>query len=179
MNSKRFKFEHFTCNKQKPQSYEVQFLRYRVRQNFLSCWVIFCPLTLLTTQKIKIWKKLKKKTLEILSFYTCAPQMTIIWYMVPQTLSATDRIFCHFGLFFCPFTLLAAQKIKMSKKKKKNEKNTWRYHHFKHVCQNLWLDDAQFLRYGARQMDRQTNGRTEKMTQAMSCNWTHNIFHEL
>ena len=142
----------------------------------LSHFLSFDPLNNPKNQNLE---KIKKKTLEILSFYTCAPQMTIIWCMVPQTLSATDRIFCHFGLFFCPFTLLAAQKIKMSKKKKKNEKNTWRYHHFKHVCQNLWLDDAQFLRYGARQMDRQTNGRTEKMTQAMSCNWTHNIFHEL
>ena len=29
-----------------------------VRQNFLSVWVIFCPLTPLTTLKIKIWKKI-------------------------------------------------------------------------------------------------------------------------
>ena len=26
--------------------------------------------------------------------------MTVIWCMVPQIWSATDRIFCHFGLFF-------------------------------------------------------------------------------
>ena len=26
--------------------------------------------------------------------------MTIIWCMVPEIWSATDRIFCHFGLFF-------------------------------------------------------------------------------
>ena len=28
--------------------------------------------------------------------------MTIIWCMVPEISSVTDRIFCHFGLFF-PF----------------------------------------------------------------------------
>ena len=39
--------------------------------------------------------------------------------MVPEMWSATDRIFCHFGLFFCPFSPLTAQKIKM-------KKNTWR-----------------------------------------------------
>ena len=39
-------------------------------QNFLSFWTIFCPFTLLTTPKIKIFKK-TKKCLEILSFYKC------------------------------------------------------------------------------------------------------------
>ena len=77
------------------------FLRYQARQNFLSFWAIFCPFTPLTTQKIKILKKLKTP-LEILSFYTSVPQMKIKWYMVPEIWSVTDRIFCHFGPFF-PF----------------------------------------------------------------------------
>ena len=69
------------------------------RQNFLSFWTIFCPLTPLTTQKAKILEKTKKH-LEILPFYTCVPQMRIIWGMVPEIPSATDRIFCQFGPFF-------------------------------------------------------------------------------
>ena len=56
----------------------------------------FCPLT---TQKIKILKKWNR-CLEILSFYTCIPKMTIVWCMVPEIWSMTDRIFCHFGWFF-------------------------------------------------------------------------------
>ena len=44
-----------------------------------------------------------KKYLEILSFYTCVPQMTIIWRIVLEIWSATDRIFCHFWTIFCPF----------------------------------------------------------------------------
>ena len=34
------------------------------------------------------------------------------------------------------------------------KKTTRRYYHFTHVYQKLWLDDVQFLRYGARQTDR-------------------------
>ena len=41
-------------------------------QNFLSFSTIFCYITPLTTQKIKILKKSKKK-MEILSFYTSVP----------------------------------------------------------------------------------------------------------
>ena len=48
--------------------------------------------------------------------------MTIIWYMVPEIWSATDRIFLLSWTFFCPFTHLKAKKIKIYKKKKKNEK---------------------------------------------------------
>ena len=54
---------------QKPQSYEVQFLRYGVRQNFfviLGYFLPFYPL-LLTTQKTKILKKWKEH-LEMRSF---------------------------------------------------------------------------------------------------------------
>ena len=43
------------------------------RQNFLSFWTIFCPLTSsLWTQKTKILKKWKKH-MKILSFYKCVP----------------------------------------------------------------------------------------------------------
>ena len=44
---KKCRYHHFTHMYQKLQSYEVQFLRYGVRQNFfLSFWAIFCPFTL-------------------------------------------------------------------------------------------------------------------------------------
>ena len=49
--------------------------------------------------------------------------MTIIWCMVPEIQSATDRIFCHFG------------------------PNTWRYN-FLNVYQNGQSYDVWFLRYG-------------------------------
>ena len=77
----------------------------RVFCHFGSFWVIFCHLTPLTTQKIKIlnqWKKKKKKKKKHLqiSFYPSVPQVTVIWCMIPEIWSLTDRIFCHFGLLF-------------------------------------------------------------------------------
>ena len=65
------------------------------RQNFLSLWAIFCPFTPLTTQKIKILKK--NKLLEMSSFYTFVTKTMIIWCMLPEKWSATNKIFCHFG----------------------------------------------------------------------------------
>ena len=54
---------------------------------YFSFWTIFCPFTHLTGQKIKILKKLKKKHMEISSFYICIPKIMIrctvteIWCM--------------------------------------------------------------------------------------------------
>ena len=47
------------------------------------------------------------------------------------------------------------------KKKNKNEKNAWRYHHFTHVYQKLWLDDVQFLRNGAQQTVGETDRKSD------------------
>ena len=81
---------------------------------FLSFWVIFCPLTFLTTWKIKILKKWKKH-MKILSFYTCIPQMMIMmcgsWDM-----DHDRQNFLSLWTIFCPFTTLTTQKIKILKK---------------------------------------------------------------
>ena len=42
--------------------------------------------------------------------------------MVPEIWSTMDKIFCHFGSFFCLFTSLAICKIKILKKLKKKQK---------------------------------------------------------
>ena len=70
---------------------------------FLSFWTVSYPFTPLRNQKIKILNKWKKY-LMILSLYKCVPKMTVIWWMVPEIWSMTDRIFCHFGpfLYFYP-----------------------------------------------------------------------------
>ena len=77
----------FTYVHHKSRSYNVWFLIYKVERTkfFVILDHFVCPLTLLTTQKTKILKKIKKY-LEILSFYTCVPQMTIkmhgVWYII-------------------------------------------------------------------------------------------------
>ena len=60
------------------------------------------------------FRKNEKKHGEISSFYTCVPQMMLIWYMMPGTFLV---ILDHF--FFLLFW--------------KNEKNTWRYYSFMHL----------------------------------------------
>ena len=51
---------------------------------YFSFWAIFCPLTPLTAQKIKILKKWKKH-LEISSFYISVPKIMTRWCTVPKT----------------------------------------------------------------------------------------------
>ena len=108
--------------------------------NFLSFWAIFCSFTPQTTWKIKI----KKKCMEISSFYTCLPQMTIIWCMFPEIWSVADIIVYYFGLFFA---LLPLNSPKNPKKKKKMKKSLWRYHHFTQMYQKLWSYVILFLSY--------------------------------
>ena len=91
-NIKNWIYSPFTHVYHNWRSYDVLFLRFKARKSFLSFWAIFCPLTLLTTWKIKILKKILKKAPKIL-FYTCVPQMTIIWCMVLQIWSMTGRTF--------------------------------------------------------------------------------------
>ena len=99
---------------------------------YFQFWTIFCPFTSLTAQKIKISQKWKKY-LEISSFYTIVPKTLIICYTVPEIWHVTDVIVIfHFGLFFA----LLPQQPKPSKFLK-NEKTSWRYHHFTHVYQKL------------------------------------------
>ena len=125
--------------------------------NFLSFWTIFCFFTPLKSRKIKILKK-RNKLLEILSFYTSVPKIMIICYTVPEIWRVMDVIVIfHFELFFA----LLPRKSKFQKNEKKNP---LRYYHFTHVYQQLWLDEVQFLRYGAQRTDGQTDGWTEKKT---------------
>ena len=57
---------------------------------YFSFWATFCPFNPLTAQKIKISKQWKQH-LEILSFYTCVPEIMIRWCMVPEKLCTTDE----------------------------------------------------------------------------------------
>ena len=78
-------------------SYDVWFLRYKAWQTvILGHFLPFDPPNNLKNQSFEK----TKKHLKILLFYTCIPQMMIIWCLVPEIWSTTDRIYCHFGLFF-------------------------------------------------------------------------------
>ena len=86
-----------------------------------------------------------KKHLKILSFYTYIPQLMII--MVPETWSKTNRIFCHFRLFFALLPPYNLENQNFEKLKKIPEDIT-----ILHMCtineNHIW-----FLRYGVWQTE--------------------------
>ena len=120
--------------------------------------LFFALATSLTAHKIKISKQWKKH-LEISSFYTSVPKIINRLYC-SWDMTRSGCNFCfNLGLYFS-FLPLYSPKNKNFKKMKKKKKKSWRYY-FTPVYQKLWLDDVQFLRYGARQMDKQMDGRVD------------------
>ena len=94
-----------------------------IEQNKLKLLILghflpFYPPKNLKNQNFEKWKNL----LEILSFYTSVPKITLIWCTVPQIQSETENIFYHSGPFFALLpprpTPLMILKIKILKKKK-------------------------------------------------------------
>ena len=65
--------------------------------------------------------------------------MTIIWYMVPEIWSATDIIFCHFGLFFALFPPYGPEKSKLKKKKWKKYLTILSFYKDKRQSYDVWL----------------------------------------
>ena len=87
--------------------------------------------------------------LEISSFYTYVPKITIIWCTVPEIWSETDRICCHSGPLLALLPPYGYRKSTFWK----NEKNTWWYYHFTNVYHKLQSYDVWFLRYGMQQTE--------------------------
>ena len=94
---KCWRYHPFTHVYQGPQSYEVQLLRYKVRQFFfLSFWAIFCPLPSplphLTTQKSKTLKRCHH--FKFVQQKTQTNDVCLFRHGEQQT------IFCHLRSFF-------------------------------------------------------------------------------
>ena len=92
-NSQRY--YHFTLVYQKIWSNDVRVLKYQVRQTEvfvnLGYFLPFYPTNNLKNQN---FEKIK------VAWRYHHFQMKIIWYMVLEIWSVTDRSFCHFGLLF-------------------------------------------------------------------------------
>ena len=95
-------------------------------------WVIFCPVTPLKPQKIRILKKWKKNAGDII-LHICTKNHNHMMY---------DGIF-SFWVIFCPFTSLKNPKIKILKKWKKPPGDIIIFH----VYQKSWSYGVCFLRY--------------------------------
>ena len=124
INNNTWRYHPFTQLYQNSWLYAILFLRYGAWQLYryncyFSFWVIFCPLTPLPTQKMKISKKWKKhQDIMILHKCTKAHDDTLCcsWDMVRDGCNCC----CFFLLWamFCPFATLTAQKMKFQKIKK-------------------------------------------------------------
>ena len=97
---KTWKYYPITHVYHKRRSYDVWFLRYKAWHIFLSFWVIFCSLTLLTTWKMKISTKWKITPGEIIILHKFTKTPDHMLYCVPEIWCMTDIIIFHFGLFF-------------------------------------------------------------------------------
>ena len=110
------------------RSYYIWFLRYKAQErDFLSFWVIFCPLTLRTTQEIKIFKKNGKnnkndKPGDIIIWHLCTTNDDMMYGSWNMEHNRQD--FSHFAPFL-PF--YPPNKPENQKLKKKKDKSTWRY----------------------------------------------------
>ena len=131
---------------QKPQSYEILFLRYEEWKN-------------------ENFKTILKTPGDTIILHNCTKnndhRLYCSWDM------ARDRCNCYFSFWaiFCPFTHLKAQKIKFLKK----SKNNCRYHHFIQVYQNVWctvsgiwcMTDGRTEKYVSQHNKGQCNKRKE------------------
>ena len=125
-----WRYHHFTHVYQKPQSYEVQFLRYEVRQNFLSFWAIFClfnPLSPNNPQNCN-FKKMEKISGDVIILNLCNKKTR-----------PNDVCLLRYGVFaqtshFRPVFAFLPHYWPQNLKFWKNAKHTWTYYPFTHVC---------------------------------------------
>ena len=92
---------HMCTSTKKTQSYEAQLLRYRVRQNFLSFWAIFCPVTPLSPPNNpgnQNFEKMKKTPADLIILNLHINKHDHMMYTYSDM--ECDRYSCHFRPFF-------------------------------------------------------------------------------
>ena len=105
MKKSIWRCHHFKLVQQKTRSYDVCLLRYG-EIVFSHLRPFFALLRHYWPRKLKFGKNAKKKHLEILHMCTinCVPLIKIIWYMVPEIWSSTERMFLSYWAIFYLFT---------------------------------------------------------------------------
>ena len=103
-------------------------------------------------KKMKIGKN---TTADIITLNKCTKNHDHMLYCSWEI--ARDWCNCYFWFWgtFCPPRLPATPTPNSPKSQNfvKMKKNNWKYYHFTHVYQKLWLNDVRFLGNGARRTD--------------------------
>ena len=120
MKKNCWRYHHFTHVYQKPQSYEVQFLRYGVRQFFLVIFGHFLPLfsPLPNNPENQNFEKMKKASGDVIILNLCNKKHNHMMYAYSD-MECDIHNFLSFQADFCSFAPLLATKIKALKKCKK------------------------------------------------------------
>ena len=151
-----WRYHHFTHVYQKPQSYEVQFLRYKVRQNFLSFWVIFCPFNPLprNNPENQNFKEMKKAFGDVIILNLCNKKHDYMMYAYSNMECSHRRNFLSFQTIFCSFASLLTLKIKIWKKCKKTPGDIILWYTYAIYQDHMysWYD-IWFLRYEVQQTE--------------------------
>ena len=124
--------------------------------NYFSFWAIFCLFTLLTARKMKIFFKMKKTPGDIIILHKCTRNHDHMLHCSLYMARDTCNFYFSFWAFL-PFYPLPA------KKNQKNEKNTWRYHHFTRVPKIMirWCMVPEISGTPDRQTDGHKNGKSD------------------
>ena len=101
MKKNCWRYHHFTHVYQKPQSCEVQFLRYGVRI-FLSFWAIFCPFNPLppNNSENQNFEKMKKASGDVIILNLCNKKHNQMMMYAYSDMECNRQFFCHFRPFF-------------------------------------------------------------------------------
>ena len=128
---------------QKPQTYEVQFLRYGVRQTFFVILGYFLPFNPPSSNnpENQNFEKMKKTSWDVIMLNLCNKKHDQMMYSYSD-MECDRHNFCHF-VIFCSFTPPLNPKIELWK----NVKHIWRYYPFTHVHHKSRSYDVLFLRY--------------------------------
>ena len=119
-NENRWKY-HFIHAYQKSQSYDVQFLRYGVRQiEFFAILCHFLPFYTTSNLQNQNFEKMKKTPGDIIGLHKCTINANHIMYG-SLDMQHDRQNFLSFWTIFFPFTLLTTMKIKILKKWKKHQ----------------------------------------------------------
>ena len=102
----------------KGKSYDIWFLKYKVKQTEICHFVLFFALSALTNQKIKILKLIKTPG-DIIILHICTINGYHMMYG-SRDMEHDRQKFLSFWTMFCPFTPNGPRKLKFCK----NENNT-------------------------------------------------------